>query len=336
MKILALQFKYFGDAVLLTPALRALRDHFSGSEIHLLVPAEIAPLFQHLPWLTRVWAMPRQRGRARISETWPFIRALRAERFDRSVDFAGNDRGAVISRLIAAPRRLGRADNGGFWGRKFCYTERVAPPAHPPHAAQVAAQILTAWNVPPPASLAPEIHVDPVLEKARPVTVPAGAVLCHITTSNDKKQWPVAHWARLHEMARADGIQILFSAGPAAREQHALAALQKLCPTAAQLPSGLELPVFLLWLKQFRVFISGDTGPLHFAAGLGVPTIGLFGPSSAAQWAPAGKNSSTLQAARCTCDGLVETCNSATHCLATVTPEQVLAELKKILAVRTR
>jgi len=126
-KILAIQFKYFGDAVLLTPALRVLREHFPNAELHLLVPEETAPLFQPLPWLNRVWPMPRQRGRARFSQSWPIIRTLRRERFDRSVDFASNDRGAILSRLIGARHRLGWGEPGGFWGRRFCYTERVAP-----------------------------------------------------------------------------------------------------------------------------------------------------------------------------------------------------------------
>jgi heptosyltransferase-3 len=63
-KILAIQFKYLGDAVLLTPALRALRKQFPGAELHLLVPEEIAPILLHLPWLNCVWPMPRRRGSA--------------------------------------------------------------------------------------------------------------------------------------------------------------------------------------------------------------------------------------------------------------------------------
>lgn len=82
-KILAIQFKYFGDAVLMTPALRAMRERFPQSELHVLIPEEVAPLLRHLPWLNRVWPMPRRRGRMSLTQTWPVIRALRRERFDR-------------------------------------------------------------------------------------------------------------------------------------------------------------------------------------------------------------------------------------------------------------
>ena len=54
MKVLAIQFRYFGDTVLIVPALRALREHLPDCELHLLVPEEASPLFEHLPWLTRL------------------------------------------------------------------------------------------------------------------------------------------------------------------------------------------------------------------------------------------------------------------------------------------
>ena len=59
-KILAIQFKYFGDAVLMTPALRAIREHFPACELHVLVPEEITPILQHLPWLNRIWPKVRR------------------------------------------------------------------------------------------------------------------------------------------------------------------------------------------------------------------------------------------------------------------------------------
>ncbi len=60
-----------------------------------------------------------------------------------------------------------------------------------------------------------------------------------------------------------------------------MAGLKKLAPDAEILPFIPELPLFLAVLQRATLFISGDTGPLHFAAALGVPTISLFGPSPA-------------------------------------------------------
>lgn len=328
-KILAIQFKYFGDAVLLTPALRALREHFPQGEIHVLLPAEIAPLLQHLPWLTKVWAMPRRRGNAKPFQAWPIIRALRREKFDRSVDFGGNDRGAFLSFLVGAKRRLTWDQPGGFFGRKLCYTERVAAPPGTQHESRRLLHLLSAWDVPAPASLETEISLNPAVEKAVTVPFPSGTVMCHVSTSNDKKQWPVANWAELHRLCRAAGINVVFATGTSPREQAFLAEIKKTAPEATVLPATPDLATYLAWLKHAALFVSGDTGPLHFAAALGVKTIGIFGSSLATQWAPLGDKHVALQGAACTCDVHAQDCHSAQRCIAAVTPEKVMTALNR-------
>jgi ADP-heptose:LPS heptosyltransferase len=330
-KILALQFKYFGDAVLMTPALRALREHLPKSEIHLLVPEEMAPLFQHLPWLNRVWPMPRKRGRAGIGKSLPVIRALRAEKFDRSVDFAGNDRGAILSFLAGAKDRLGWDQSGGFFGRKFCYNRRVALDASRPHESARLVQLLSGWHVPPPASLESEIRADPALAGAARAILPEErAVICHVASSQLKKEWPLAHWAKLHRLAAGNGLRLVFTTAQGERESALMRGLKQCIPDAVILPLLEELPLFLAVLNRAKVFVSGDTGPLHFAAALGVPTISLFGPTSPARWAPVGARHKFLTGTPCACDGHSAVCTGLAHCLAAITPEQVFQDLKDV------
>lgn len=329
-KILALQFKYFGDAVLMTPALRALRGHFPQGQLHLLVPAEMAPLFQHLAWLDRVWAMPRKRGSASWYETWPLIRALRAGQFDRSVDFASNDRGAILSRLSGARRRLGWAQPGGFLGRKWCYNEHAASAPDQVHESVRLLKLLSVWEVPTPASFASEIRPDPTLtEAAKNILPESGAIICHLASSQSKKEWPVSRWAEFHRLASASGYPLVFTTARGERETGLMSELRKFAPAARILPEIPDLALFLAVLSRGAVFVSGDTGPLHFAAGLGVPTISLFGPTAASRWAPLGGRHQALTGAACHCDGHSAVCQAARHCLAQICPESVLGALKK-------
>jgi heptosyltransferase-3 len=326
-KILALQFKYFGDTVLMTPALRALREKFPRSELHVLVPEPIAPVLQHLPWINRVWPMPRRRGRASLSLTWPVIRALRREHFDRSVDFASNDRGAILSFLIGAKLRLGWAEHGGFLGRQFCYNQRVAPENQVRHESARLAHLLTAWDM-VPSSLTAEICANPALAATADKLLPPGKIICHVASSQPKKEWPLKHWAALHQMAIDAGIDLVFSTGIGTREEALLTDFKKLAPAAPILEPVPDLALYLAVLQRAKTFVSGDTGPMHFAAGLGVPTLALFGPNSPAQWAPVGPQHRFLTGTACTCDN-VGVCGSPYPCLAAITPEQVLKELKK-------
>jgi heptosyltransferase III len=325
-KILAIQFKYFGDTVLMTPSLRALREHFPHGELHVLVPEKIAPLLQSLPWLDRVWPMPHQRGRATLRRAWPVIHALRRERFDRSVNFASNDRGAILSFLAGARQRLGWSEPGGFWGRQFCYNQRITPDNEVRHESARLARLLAAWDI-KPASLALEIHADPAQAAKAKELLPPGTILCHLASSESKKEWPLTHWAALHQLAAAAGIRLIFSTGIGTREESLLKDFRRLAPAAPMLEPIPDLALYLAVLQQARAFVSGDTGPLHFATGLGVPTLALFGPSLPARWAPVGPQHRFLTGSSCTC-GNVSVCGSPRHCLAAITPERVFAELR--------
>lgn len=330
MKILAIQFRYFGDAVLMVPALRALREAYPDSDLHLLVAAEVMPLFRHLPWLTRLWGLPRTRGRARFVTAWPILRALRRERFDRSVDFAGNDRGAILSLMCGARERLAPRTQGGFLGRRFCYTRTVPTAPLDRHETERNLHVLTPWNVPRPRTMELEIHPDPALEGFARKLLPERGAICHIATTQPKKEWPLRHWAELFQMASTAGLKLFFSTGTGGREQALLTEFQTLAPSAPVLPPLPDLASFLAILKRAEAFVSCDTGPLHFAAGLGVPTVSLFGATPAQQWAPQGAHHQIVQGSPCSCDGNTAVCVSVHHCMAPISPAEVFRRIQLV------
>ncbi len=159
--------------------------------------------------------------------------------------------------------------------------------------------------------------------------LPPETIICHLASSQSKKEWPLKHWVALHEMAVAAGIKLIFSTGVGTREEALLKDFQRLAPSASVLQPIANLALYLAVLHRAQAFVSGDTGPLHFAAGLGMPTLALFGPSSPTQWAPIGQQHRFLTGSPCSC-GNVGVCQNANPCLAAITPAQVLAELKKI------
>lgn len=333
MKILALKFKYLGDVAVMVPALRALRARFPEAELHALVAADAAPLLAHLPWLDRVWALPRKRGSAQFGRVWPLLRALRRERFDRSVDFVGNDRGAWLSFAVGARKRLGMTPSDkGFPGRRFLYHTAWPEPPHDRHESLRDIALLEAWDVPAPANAELEIAVDPALRPQAAALLSSGAVLCHLSTSQPKKEWPRERWRDLAALARERGLRLVFSAGVSEREQGDLARLRELAPGIETLPPVPELPLFLAVLERAAAFVGGDTGPLHFAAGLGVPTLALYGPTSVRQWAPLGRRHVVLTGGACACSGHAHVCTSPAPCIDQIAPERVVAGIERLLA----
>ena len=335
-KVLAIQFKYLGDAVILTPALKAMAMQIPNVELHVLVAAEIAPLLENLPWIHKVWAMPRQRGKAKLFHSLPFISALRRENFDQSVDFGGNDRGALLSFLSGANKRLGSIDRDEpTWLQRACYTQIVKHKNPSASYFDLHFALLQAWNIKRPIPTLLEIGVDEVEIDPRIRILSKKSILCHISTSQPKKDWPLSHWRDLFNLARQSGVRLVFSAGPNARERRLLEELKLLLPEAEILPEINNLRLFLAVIKRSKIFVCGDTGPLHFAEGLGVPILGIFGVgNSLRQVAPIYSEEKIIRADGCACDSLrnhTDTCQSSVSCMASIKPELVFSRLKNIL-----
>jgi ADP-heptose:LPS heptosyltransferase len=332
-KILAIQFKFLGDAVMMIPALQAIRRRYPGCALHVLAPESVGPLLQNEPSLTKLWLIPRVRGRALFKQSWPVVRALRAERFDRSVDFGGNDRGAIMSLLCGARERLAPLYHKGFVGRRFCCTRYVPPLVRQDcHETVRLLDFLSPWDITPPSESDINIllRTDPAWDAAAEKILPEGTVICHIGSSMTKKELPAGHWAAFYRMATAAGYKLIFNTGANARELALLQELKNLAPEIIALPS-LDLATLLAVIKRARACVSNDTGPMHFAAGLGVPTIGLFGFTPPIRWRPVGSQHRVIQSPQCTCDNSSRFCKSTPHCMAGIQPEEVFAALQTIL-----
>lgn len=340
IKVLAIQFKYLGDAVILTPALKALATQIPNIKLHVLVAAEVSPLLESIPWITKVWAMPRERGKAKLLHSLPFIQALRREKFDQSVDFGGNDRGALLSYLSGAKERLGSIEHSySNFLQKICYTQIVRPVNPGAPYFDLHFELLQALHIKRPKKLKLEI-VSNILDVDKTSTFPTkNFILCHISTSQSKKDWPLLHWQTLYHLAHDVGLRLVFSAGPNEREKKLINELKLLIPEAEILPANGDLKLFLSVIKSSQILVSGDTGPLHFAEGLGVPVLGIFGVgNSVRQVAPIYSSANNIICAKaCACDTILndaDTCKSSDSCMASVRPEVVFLKLKSMLNFR--
>ena len=326
-KILTVQFKSLGDTVVSIPSLMALRARFPDCELHALVPEASAALLQHHPAVNRVWAVPRKAG---LRQYWPILRALRAEHFDRAVDLGSNDRSAILTFLSGARERLGASQNTGFFGRRFCFTQSVPAAPEDRHESLRLLHILSAWNISPPLKIEIKLFTDPAIANPLPRDPSKRLVICNTGATSIKKQWPVANWARFHQLATARGYELVYTHGVSQVEEQLIEALKTQVPNARIFPK-LDLPRLLAAIQSADAMISNDTGPMHFAAALGVKTVAIFGPSLHKRWFPMGAEHRLLLAPNCECIWGTFVCRRANHCLAEIKPETVLESLESLL-----
>jgi len=88
-------------------------------------------------------------------------------------------------------------------------------------------------------------------------------------------------------------------------------------------------------IQKSSLLLSGDSGVLHIAVGLGVPTVSLFGPGRVKKWAPRGDRhiviNKELPCSPCTSFGTTPPCPNKTRCMSDITVDEVVNAVTMLL-----
>jgi heptosyltransferase-2 len=296
MQIAVIMPRWVGDAVMATPALRALRGHFPEARITGVMRPVIGDLLTGTPWLDDAIAYDRHR-RDEVASFAAATRALRAARPDVAVIFPNSLSAASLAWRGGARRRVGAA---GHW-RRWLLTDAVPPHRDdrgrvtivpPPRAFM---DVVAAVGVPPgsldvelaatPAELAAADAALSALFPDRPTGGPSAPliVLNDNSASGTARAWGAEKLAGLARWLaeRLPRARILVHCGPADREQARAVVTSAAHPTVAGLHDIADLPIGLSKgiCARAALAVSSDSGPRHIAAAFGVPTVALVGPT---------------------------------------------------------
>ena len=340
-----------------TPLVRALKRAYPQARLSYVVEADAAPVVRHNPHLDEVIVAPRARGLTRIKADLTLARQLRRERFDLALDLHGGPRAAWLTWASGARERIGY----DIQGRRWMYT-RVAPRApelRARHSVQNQWDLLEAipgWpgGAADPERDATEMPLDPAADTRMAARLAAAGVadgdeliVLHVSAGNLFRRWPETSFAETAaSLAGRAERRVVLSSGPsdrAATARIAAAARQRVDARGGRIVDlgEFDLQELRALIGRSRLFIGGDTGPLHMAAATRTPVVGIYGPTLAAQsapWRPRDIPTVSIELTDLPC----RPCDQRTcapgdfRCLTTLAPARVIDAAERILAAPPR
>jgi len=286
-RFLIVRLSSIGDIVHALPAAGALAETFPQAEIHWVVERRHALLLQGNPHLQHIVVLDTLEWRNRLttSATWQEIRNgvsdLRRTSYDAALDFQGLWKSAVVAWLSRARERIGFAKR---WLREpsagVLYTQRVSPPegVHVVKENLALVERLGArtqsWQFPLPRNAEDDAYVGKEL-----ATLNSGKFII----VNPGGGWPSKCWspenyaALIRHLAGARRDQILLTGSPS--EEPLIAGILQSAGALCARYFPTTLVQFIALARRARLFIGTDTGPLHLAAAVGTPIVGIYGPT---------------------------------------------------------
>jgi heptosyltransferase-1 len=346
MRVVIVRLGAMGDVIHALPAVAALRGAWPEAQIGWAIEARWAALLCARPELrfeTRsaekplVDALhtldPRTWRAAPFSdESWREMRSaisgMRASRYDLAIDLQGLIKSAVVAQLSGADARAGFARTRESAAGLF-YTRRIATTAA--HVVEQNLQLVGALTAKPVTQAEFALPRDAQAEHWCDVTLGregwSSFAVLNPGAGWGAKLWQAQRYGEVARALRVHGIISLVNHGPG-EEALADAVVQASGGAAAAVRCSISELMALT--RRARIFVGGDTGPMHLAAALKVPVVALFGPTDPIRNGPYGTRAIVLRSP--------ESETSYSHAttrdvgLESITAEEVIAAARHLLA----
>lgn len=268
MRILFVTSNRLGDAVLSTGLLDHLLRAHPEARFTVVCGPVAAGVFARMPRLERIIALEKRQMGAHWLPLWG---AVATKWWDLVVDI----RGSALSWLVPTRHRAVMRRSKGHKTEQLAAILGLKPPPLP-----------VVWTAPEDRAKAASL-----LPADRPVIALAP------TANWLPKIWPIERFvAAFNELSGGQAVPAVI-AGPGPTERLMAAPLLAALPGAINLVGCLSLPEIAAVLQRTTLFLGNDSGLMHLAAAAGAPTIGLFGPTNAAEYGPSGPNARAVVSA---------------------------------------
>jgi heptosyltransferase II len=280
--ILVIPYMWIGDFVRGHTVVRVLKERWPNRPVDILVTSLCAPLVDYMPGVRKgiVWDLPR--GRLALAKQWALAKQFREAGYGTALVLPRTWKSAIAPTLARVPQRTGWVGEARFglindfrWGERSMprFIDKNAALALPANA-----PLPKDWPVPqlvvPAADVAAWRQANG-LGSANAIALAPGSV-------GTSKRW--TYFAHAAKMFADQGLDVWVIGGP--NEKAIATEIVKAGGPRVRDLTGNDLRNGILAMAAAKVAISNDSGLMHIAAGIGTPTIGIFGPTSPYHWAP--------------------------------------------------
>jgi heptosyltransferase-3 len=278
-KIIVVDLGFLGDTVHLVPALWELKEAYRQASLHVLTSAVGAEVLQLASCVDQAWPIEMQPEKRSLLEQWCTVQALRRERFDVAFNFSGADRTIFMTALTGAPWRVGYPG-----GRKHFWNSLLIAnwiPLQDPNEVvfEQRRQMLAACGL-PLGKVRFGLRIDESSATWAAAHVERPAIHISLNAAKATREWPLEHHLAMVRAvwARHPNLAVVTSSGSQQRQRQRLQKFSDMVndKRLRTMPENLSIPQLAAVLRRCQLHIGPDSGVLHLAVALDVPTISFF------------------------------------------------------------